>query len=123
MAIDVLARARAYHDAFNAGDFDALKTIIAESAEYHSPGIKGVLPGRDNILKALRAYRKEFPDQVNIEECVETISPHIIKCHWRFSATSKSSGRLVKRQGWEVLTFNARGEVVSVDVQDVSPAD
>jgi hypothetical protein len=123
MALDPLARARAYHDAFNAGDFDTLTAIIAETAEYHSPGIKGVLPGRDNILKAIRAYRKEFPDQVNVEDSVEVISPHAVKSHWRFTATSKSSGRVVKRQGWEILTFNARGEVVAVDVQDVNQAD
>ncbi|HMT14441.1 MAG TPA: nuclear transport factor 2 family protein [Aestuariivirga sp.] len=123
MAIDPLARARAYHEAFNAGDIAALTAIIAETAEYHSPGIKGVLPGRDNILKAIRAYRKEFPDQVNIEDKVEVIASHTVKSHWRFTATSRSSGRLVKRQGWEILTFNARGEVVSVDVHDVNLAD
>jgi ketosteroid isomerase-like protein len=109
-----------YHAALNAFDFTAIEVMFAEDAEYHSPGIGG-LYGRHDIMAAMRAYFAEFTDQVASDDHVELIAPHTVRTQWRLQATTKSSGRLVKRQGTETITFNDKGLITLVEVQDVEP--
>jgi ketosteroid isomerase-like protein len=118
MTKDILKLAEHYHDALNRFDFDAIEKMFAEDAEYHSSGIGGVY-GRSNIMDAMRAYFHEFSDQVSSDERLEILSETSVRSHWRLSATTKSSGRKVTRQGLETLHFNAKGLIVVVEVQDV----
>ena len=120
MAKDFLKLAKAYHDALNAFDFEAVEKMFVEDAEYHSSGIGG-LYGRSEIMKAMRAYFGEFNDQISMDDVMEDIGESRVRSHWRLQATARSSGRKVARQGNEVLHFTPKGLIRLVEVQDVEP--
>ena len=120
MSKDLLKLAERYYAALNHFDYAALEKIFAEDAEYHSSGIGG-LYGRPAIIEAMKAYYHEFSDQVSTNDSIEVIGPNSVRTHWRLHATTKSSGRKVKRQGIETIHFNPKGLIATVEVQDVEP--
>jgi ketosteroid isomerase-like protein len=120
MAKDILKIAHKYHDAINAYDFTSIEDMFAEDAEYHSPGMGG-LYGRKAIMTAMRAYFNEFSDQVSTDDSIEAVGDHMVRSHWRLTATTKSSGRTVKRQGIETIHFTPKGLIRLVEVEDVVP--
>jgi SnoaL-like domain len=120
MTQDPLKQAQRYHDALNSFDFDTIEKMFAEDAEYHSSGIGG-LYGREAIMIAMRAYFHEFADQVSSDDSLELISENSVRAQWHLEATTKSSGRKVKRHGIETIHFNAKGLIAIVEVQDVEP--
>jgi ketosteroid isomerase-like protein len=120
MTKDIMTLVERYHTALNNFDFAAIEKMFAEDAEYHSSGIGG-LYGRHAILEAMKAYFHEFSDQVSTNDSVETIGPNAVRAHWRLHATTRSSGRKVKRQGIETIYFNPKGLITTVEVQDVEP--
>jgi ketosteroid isomerase-like protein len=109
-----------YHDALNRYDFAEIEQMFAEDAEYHSPGIGG-LYGRHDIMAAMKSYFAEFTDQVSSDENLELVAERSVRTQWKLQATTKSSGRLVKRQGVETITFNEKGLISVVEVEDVEP--
>ena len=120
MTKDLLALTGRYHTALNNFDFTAIEKMFAEDAEYHSSGIGG-LYGRHAIMEAMKAYFREFSDQVSTNDSVELLNPTSVRAHWRLHATTKSSGRKVNRQGIENIYFNDKGLITTVEVQDVEP--
>ena len=120
MSKDILKLAERYYEALNNFDYAALEKIFAEDAEYYSSGIGG-LYGRPAIIEAMKAYFHEFSDQVSTNDSIERLSDTSIRTHWRLQATTKSSGRKVKRQGIETIHFNPKGLITTVEVQDVEP--
>jgi hypothetical protein len=120
MSNDILKLAERYYEALNNFDYADLEKIFAEDAEYHSSGIGG-LYGRPAIIEAMKAYFHEFSDQVSTNDSIERLNDTSIRTHWRLHATTKSSGRKVQRQGIETIHFNAKGLIVTVEVQDVEP--
>ena len=122
MAKDPIKLTKSYHDALNAFDFSAVEQMFAEDAEYHSSGIGG-LYGRAEIIKAMRAYFAEFSDQVSVDEIIEKQGDNSVRSHWRLTATARSSGRQVTRQGNETVHYNPKGLIVLVEVEDVGPVN
>ena len=120
MTKDLLKLAERYYAALSNFDYAALEKLFAEDAEYHSSGIGG-LYGRPAIIEAMKAYFHEFGDQVSTNDSVELLSDASVRTHWRLQATTKSSGRKVKRQGIETIHFNPKGLITTVEVQDVEP--
>ena len=120
MSKDILKLADQYYAAMNNFDFAALEKMFAEDAEYHSSGIGG-LYGRPAIMEAMRAYFKEFSDQVSANDSIELLSPTSVRAHWHLHATTKSSGRKVTRKGIETIHFDAKGLITTVEVKDVEP--
>jgi hypothetical protein len=120
MSKDLVKQAERYYAALNNFDFAALEKLFAEDAEYHSSGIGG-LYGRPAIIEAMKAYFHEFNDQVSTNDSIELMGENSVRTHWRLQATTKSSGRKVKRQGIETIHFNAKGLITTVEVQDVEP--
>ncbi len=120
MAKDIQKLLLRYHDALNGFDFVTVETLFAEDAEYHSSGIGG-LYGREDIMQAMKAYFGEFTDQVSADDRIEVLDETTIRTHWRLSATTKSSGRKVTRQGVETVHYNAKGLITMVEVMDVEP--
>ena len=120
MSKDLLKLAERYYAALKHFDYATLEKIFAEDAEYHSSGIGG-LYGRPAIIEAMRAYFHEFSDQVSTNDRIEILSETSVRTHWRLEATTKSSGRKVKRQGIETIHFNPKGLITTVEVQDVEP--
>jgi ketosteroid isomerase-like protein len=118
MTKDIVKLVERYHDALNKYDFDAIEKMFAEDAEYYSSGIGGVY-GRDAIMHAMKAYFFEFSDQVSTDDSLELVDETSVRAHWRLTATTKSSGRKVTRQGLETVHFNAKGLISVVEVQDV----
>ena len=120
MTKDLLKLAERYFTALNNFDYATLEKIFAEDAEYHSSGIGG-LYGRPAIIEAMKAYFHEFSDQVSTNDSIEVIGPNSVRTHWRLHATTKSSGRKVQRQGIEIIHFNPKGLIATVEVKDVEP--
>lgn len=120
MSKDIVKLVERFHAAQNSFDFPAVEKMFAEDAEYHSSGIGG-LYGRHAIMEAMKAYYSEFSDQVSGDDKIELIRPDTVRCHWHLQATTKSSGRKVRRQGIENIHFNAKGLITMVEVQDVEP--
>ena len=120
MTKDLLKLAERYYAALSNFDYAALEKLFAEDAEYHSSGIGG-LYGRPAIIEAMKAYFHEFGDQVSTNDSVELLSDASVRTHWRLQATTKSSGRKVKRQGIETIHYNPKGLITTVEVQDVEP--
>jgi SnoaL-like domain len=120
MSKDIMKLAERYYTALKNFDYATLEKIFAEDAEYHSSGIGG-LYGRPAIIEAMRAYFHEFSDQVSTNDSIELLGETSVRAHWRLQATTKSSGRKVKRQGIETIHFNSKGLITLVEVQDVEP--
>ncbi len=120
MAKDLVKLTNKYHEAINAFDFATIESMFSEDAEYHSSGIGG-LYGRSAIMAAMRAYFSEFSDQISSDESVEDIGNSTVRSKWRLTATTKSSGRIVKRQGIENIHFTPKGLISLVEVEDVLP--
>ncbi len=120
MSKDPIKLLERYHTALNSFDFAGVEKMFAEDAEYYSSGIGG-LYGRDAIMHAMKAYFTEFSDQISSDDKVELVSANSARAHWRLTATTKTSGRKVKRQGTEIVHFNAKGLITLVEVQDVEP--
>jgi hypothetical protein len=120
MSKDLLKLAERYYAALKHFDYATLEKIFAEDAEYHSSGIGG-LYGRPAIIEAMRAYFHEFSDQVSTNDSIELLSETSVRTHWRLHATTKSSGRKVTRQGVEIIHFNPKGLIATVEVKDVEP--
>ena len=120
MSKDLLKLVERYYAALKHFDYATLEKIFAEDAEYHSSGIGG-LYGRPAIIEAMRAYFHEFSDQVSTNDSIELLSETSVRTHWRLHATTKSSGRKVTRQGVEIIHFNPKGLIATVEVKDVEP--
>ncbi len=120
MAKDWIKLVTDYKDALNSFDFASVEPMFAEDAEYHSPGIGG-LYGRNDIMAAMRSYFTEFSDQVSSDENLQLVGERSVRTEWKLQATTKTSGRVVKRQGVETITFNDKGLIALVEVQDVEP--
>ncbi len=120
MSKDLLKLAERYYEALNNFDYAALEKMFAEDAEYHSSGMGG-LYGRPAIIEAMKAYFHEFSDQASTNDSIALLNDTSIRTHWRLQATTKSSGRKVKRQGIETIHFNSKGLITTVEVQDVEP--
>ncbi len=117
MARDLLGLVNSYHAALNALDLDRVGAMFADEAEYHSPGVGGIL-GKHAIMAAMRGYFAEYPDQVAIDDRTYHAGPDAVRSEWRLTATSKSTGKTVGRKGTETIFFTAKGLIRRVEVQD-----
>ncbi|MDO9415795.1 nuclear transport factor 2 family protein [Pararhizobium sp.] len=118
MSIDPCDLLRRYHAAIDMIDFAAIRSFFAQDAIYRSAGT-GPAEGRDTIMSAFERYFAEFPDQQAEDSLVEQVSPFSARALWRLSATSTVTGRRSERQGEEIVTFDANGLIVSVEVRDL----
>ncbi|CAN7174185.1 nuclear transport factor 2 family protein [Pararhizobium sp. LjRoot238] len=115
--LDPVALVRRFHAAISALDFAAIEAFFTEGATYSSGKIGGV-EGRTDIMAAFRRYFAEYPDQIAEDSLIEPLSTVAARSIWRLTATSTLTGKRLRRQGEEVVTFNQEGRIVSVDVTD-----
>jgi uncharacterized protein (TIGR02246 family) len=116
--IDALALLKAYHAALNAFDLEKVSSLFAEDAIYISPGLNGELRGRENIMRAMRDYFAEYPNQISVDDEVVEITPSCVRAKWRLEATSATTGVVMRRSGEELVTFNQEGKIMRVEVRD-----
>ena len=114
-----VARLRAYHAALNAFDLKGVAAMFAPDAEYVSPGLNGVVVGRDAIMRAMVAYFSEYGDQHAHDDKIVALSPHVIQSQWSLRATSSKTGKVLKRHGKETVTFDQDGLIKRVEVFDL----
>ena len=117
MTFDPAAALSRFHDAINALDFATIEASFAPDAVYGSVKV-GALAGRDDIMAAFRRYFELYPDQVAVDELVETVSPRAARSVWRVKATDSRSGEPLVRHGEETLYFDDAGLITRVDVTD-----
>jgi hypothetical protein len=113
-----VARLLAYHAALNAIELDAVAAMFAETAEYVSPGLNGVVRGRAAIMEAMGRYFSEYADQHSRDDEVVALSPHVVQSLWSLRATSSKTGKVLIRHGKEVVTFDDSGLISKVEVFD-----
>lgn len=117
-AFDPVARLAAYHAAINRLDFEALEQGFAENAVYLSGGT-GNVAGRDAIMAAFRSYFDVFPDQVAGDDRIERLGDRKARAVWHLTATHTLTGAAVHRRGIETVTFDERGLITEVLVEDL----
>ena len=115
---DPAALVRQYHAAIDRLDFEAIAGFFADDAAYVSDGVGAAIEGRSAIIAAFRKYFAEYPDQVSIDELVETVSTDSARSVWRLTATSTITGQRLERRGEEVVRFDGSGRIVEVVVRD-----
>jgi len=116
-ALDPVALVTRFHAAIGALDFLAIEDFFTEGATYSSGKIGG-LKGRADIMTAFRRYFGEYPDQIAQDSLIEPLSAVSARSIWQLTATSTLTGKLLRRQGEEIVTFNQDGRILSVDVTD-----
>jgi ketosteroid isomerase-like protein len=121
MAFDPVARLIAYHDAINQLDFSTIEAMFAENAVYDSGGLGGVVSGRGPIMEGFRSYFDAYPDQVAEDSIVEALDGLRVRSVWRLTATHGMTGEKLARAGEEIVTFDAAGRILRVDVTDLAP--
>lgn len=62
MAQDPITLARGTVEAFNEGDFDRLRDLLADDSAYDEPGTQRHVKGADAIVDINRAWKEAFPD-------------------------------------------------------------
>lgn len=117
MDFDPAERIVLFHEAVNGMDYAAMELFFAPDATYVSNGV-GSLNGREAVLAAIRQYFETYPDQVGVNNLVETLTPLSGRAVWSVRATHAISGKPLVREGEETITFNRDGQVISVDVTD-----
>lgn len=117
MTFDPAKTLTRFHDAINALDFSTIEAAFAEQVVYGSVKV-GALSGRAAMMVAFRAYFDTYPDQVAVDELVETVSPLAARSVWRVTATDSRSGAPLLRHGEETLYFDEAGLITRVDVTD-----
>lgn len=115
--IDPSGLLRRYHAAVNALDFDAIGACFAENARYGSNGI-GEISGRAAIMASFRRYFARHGDQTAGDSLVEDVSANAARAVWWLRATDSETGSSVERRGEEIVTFDADGLIIRVDVTD-----
>ena len=119
MRFDPVARLTAYHDAINALDFATIEAMFADDAVYDSGGLGGVVTGRGPIMDGFRTYFDAYPDQVSTDSVVERLDDLSVRSVWSLTASHSRTGERLLRTGEEVVTFNADGRIVRVEVTDI----
>ncbi len=118
MTIDPVSLVRRYHEALNAYDAAVVAPMFAADAVYVSPGVNGLIAGRDAIIAAFDAYFADHPDQHATDAAIELIAPLQARSDWELQATNRSSGQRVARRGSETVSFAPDGLIVHVEVAD-----
>ena len=116
-ALDPVALVRRFHAAISMLDFAAIEAFFTEDATYSSGKIGGPR-GRADIMVAFRRYFAEYPDQIAQDSLIEPLSPVSARSIWHLTATSRLTGKQLRREGVEVVIFNRDGRIVSVEVID-----
>ncbi len=117
MKFDPAAALARYHADLNALDWSRIATAFAPDATYVSHGV-GALAGREAILSAFRAWFAEYPDQVAVDEAIESTGPLTARAVWRLSATSAITGLHLERRGTETAEFDPEGRITRIEVTD-----
>ena len=116
-ALDPVALVRRFHAAISMLDFAAIEAFFTDDATYSSGKIGGP-KGRADIMVAFRRYFAEYPDQIAQDSLIEPLSPVSARSIWHLTATSRLTGKQLRREGVEVVIFNRDGRIVSVEVID-----
>jgi len=116
--MDHVEAMRRYHAALNAFDLAAVEQMFSKEAEYHSTGI-GALRGREAIMAAFKRYFADYSNQVASDDQLYLLSASTVRAEWRLKATSRSTGQISIRKGIETITFDAKGLIRRIDVEDL----
>ena len=115
--VDPVALVTRFHAAISDLDFAAIEDFFTEGTTYSSGKIGG-LKGRADIMAAFRRYFGEYPDQIAQDSLIEPLSAVSARSIWHLTATSRLTGKQLRREGEEIVTFDHDGRIVSVDVTD-----
>ena len=117
MSFNPVKALEAYHAALDAHDVDRVEALMAESATYESVAV-GKVEGRTAIAAAMRKYFAAHADHHAWDDSVEQVSEQAARAVWQLTATNSASGEKYHRRGEEVVTFDAAGKVLRVQVTD-----
>ncbi len=115
---DPVAAMVAYHDALERRDFKYIGITLAENAVYQSKGL-GPVEGRDAILAAMQGYFAKHPNHKSWDTSTKLEGRLVASCTWELRATDNDTGNAISRHGHERVTFDAKGRIIRVDVEDL----
>jgi ketosteroid isomerase-like protein len=118
-SFDPVVALEAYHAAIEARDLKRIASMFVENAVYQSKGL-GPVNGRDAILAAMEDYFKSHPDHQAWDTSVNAKSNYIAYCEWKLRATNRETKTTIFRHGTEHIFFDAEGQIVAVDVEDLT---
>lgn len=99
MSEDLVALARQEVEAFNAGDFDRMRGLLADDCVYEEPGTQRRIEGADAIIEVNQGWRAAFPDAhgtvTDVFACGERVATQIT---WE----GTQSGALMTPDGGEI---------------------
>lgn len=116
---DPVAAMVAYHAALERRDFNYIGAVLAQDAVYQSKGL-GPVNGKAAILAAMQNYFAKHPDHRAWDTSVKEEGRLVASCTWQLQATDAVSGKSVSRRGNERVSFDAKGRIISVEVEDLT---
>jgi limonene-1,2-epoxide hydrolase len=119
VSFDPVSAVTTYHAALEARDFASLAQIYADEVEYTSVGI-GSINGRNALMAALVSYFEKHPDQKAWDESVIAVDARKAQSVWQIRMNDPVTGQQVARSGTEIVTFNAAGKILNVQVFDAA---
>lgn len=114
---DPVAAMQAYHAAIEKRDLKYVSGALAEDAVYRSKGL-GSVDGRSAILAALESYFANNPNHKAWDTSIVEESRSVAVCEWQLRTVDQTTGKPVSRHGKERITFGARGQIKTVEVED-----
>jgi uncharacterized protein (TIGR02246 family) len=108
---DPAALARAYTEAWNTGQPDAVASFFAPSG---SIVINGGTPwqGRTGVAQMAQGFFDDIPDLALICDGVRHSGRHIVYL-WTFTGTHNASQKPVRISGWEEWDLDGLGQIIS----------
>lgn len=117
MSEDLVALARQEVEAFNAGDFDRMRGLLADRCVYEEPGTQRRIEGADTIIGVNQGWKAAFPDAhgtvTDVFACGDRVALQIT---WE----GTQSGALPLPGGGEIPASNRTATVKACQVGTVA---
>ena len=75
-------------DAFNSGDWDQMRGLLAADAHYHELGTERVIEGPEQIIEAFKGWKTAFPDAAGtVTSSVASGDTAVLEVTWKGTQT------------------------------------
>jgi len=87
-ADELVKIARKQIDAFNNGDWEQLRELLASDASYHELGTERAIEGPEQIIEAFKGWKTAFPDAAGtVTSSVASGDTAVLEVTWRGTQT------------------------------------
>jgi steroid delta-isomerase-like uncharacterized protein len=87
-ADELVKIARKQIDAFNNGDWEQMRGLLASDAHYHELGTERVIEGPEQIIEAFKGWKTAFPDATGtVTSSVASGDTAVLEVTWKGTQT------------------------------------